>query len=145
MSYVLGKNFKYLEGKLKMVNKFSDSLRESILEEKNKVNINPEIDQENKATKSTKTNEYNEEKNNKAKKTMFEIQEELNQAYTNAFHNVNNDLLGYISSLPTDGDLMEVTKANFAYLQLLQKRKREMISHNSNFCMSLFSIFTPTK
>lgn len=123
-----------------MANKFSDSLRESILEEKNKVAANTVV-----------INGENSSKNNSAKisagtnKTLIEIQEELSQAYTSAIHNVNKDLLHYMSILPTDGNLTELSRATLSYWQLLQQRKHEMMVHSSNFCLSLFSVLIPKR
>lgn len=80
---------------------------------------------------------------NGIKKTIMEMHEELRQAYKNAMSNVNNDLLHYMSCLPIDGNLAELTKANLSYLHLLHKRHREVVECSSSFYRELFSVLAP--
>lgn len=80
---------------------------------------------------------------NRSKKTIIEMQEELNQAYKNAMNNVNNDLLHYMSCLPMDGNLSELTKVSLSYLQSLHKRHREVLEYSSSFYRELFAVFVP--
>ena len=132
-----------------MEKSFSNSLRESILEEKNKTyntdtiaNLKQQNSLFNESDKNCNDNAKNNEIDHQSGmpfKTVLMAHKELQESCYGVLQNLQADLTNYITNLPLDGNLSQITKVNLSYIELLHKRNNEILEKHAKFCRELMS------